>query len=129
MNSLAVSGKFANLKTKTTTSGTKMVTFGVGDQQYHNGEKKTQWFNCIAFGKRAETLEKFSTMLDKITVSGKINFNTYEGKNGKVTDCSVLVDAYDLVFKRNDEDAPAGLSAVGGQIDLNSEVTTDDLPF
>tara|TARA_Y100001938_G_scaffold136135_1_gene198626 strand:+ start:379 stop:741 length:363 start_codon:yes stop_codon:yes gene_type:complete len=120
MNSISVSGKFANLKSKTTQSGTKMVTFGVGDQQYYNGEKKTQWLNCIAFGKRAETLEKFSTVLDKITVAGKVEVNTYEGKNGKVTNYNVLVDNYDLVFKRNDEEAEQ----------TNQEkLGTDEIPF
>ena len=90
MNSIQVSGKFANAKFKTTNNGTKMATFGVADNQYQNGERKTQWINCIVFGKRAETIEKHNGNLDKITVSGKLNENTYEGKNGTVTNLSLI---------------------------------------
>ena len=126
MNSIQVSGKFANPKFKTTNSGTKMATFGVADNQYQNGEKKTQWINCIVFGKRAETIEKHSTNLDKITVNGKLNENTYEGKNGTVTNFNVLVNDFDLTFKRSEGTDTEKVSELGSTA---RPFTTDDLPF
>ena len=114
MNTLSVSGNLANLKTRETNSGTMMVTFGVADRQYQNGEEKTQWWNCTAFGKRAETLAKFKDKLSKITVNGKVVQNTHDGK----ILFNVLVNDYDLTFK-------AGADSV----EKTTEVTTDEIPF
>ena len=80
MNTLSVTGNLANLKTRETNSGTAMVTFGVADRQYQNGEERTQWWNCTAFGKKAETLAKFKDKLSKITVNGKVVQNNHDGK-------------------------------------------------
>ncbi len=114
MNTLSVSGNLANLKTRETNSGTLMVTFGVADRQYQNGEEKTQWWNCTAFGKRAETLAKFKDKLSKITVNGKVVQNTHDGK----VLFNVLVNDYDLTFK-------AGADSV----EKTTEVATDEIPF
>ena len=114
MNQLSISGNLANLKTRETNSGTAMVTFGVADRQYQNGEEKTQWWNCTAFGKRAETLAKFKDKLSKITVNGKVVQNTHDGK----ILFNVLVNDYDLTFK-------AGADSV----EKTTEVTTDEIPF
>ena len=126
MNSIQVSGKFANPKFKTTNSGTKMATFGVADNQYKDGERKTQWINCVVFGKRAETIEKHSTNLDKITVNGKLNENTYEGKNGTVTNFNVLVNDFDLTFKKTEGADTLNTENLGN---TSNNFTADDLPF
>jgi single-stranded DNA-binding protein len=126
MNTLSASGNFANLKTRETKEGKMIATFGVKDVQYIKGEEVAQWWNCTAFGKRAETLNRFKDKLSKIAVSGRVIQRTYEGK----LYLNLEVHDYELTFKASGEaKAPADLSAVGGQIDLNSEVKTDDLPF
>ncbi len=119
MNTLSVTGNLANLKTRETNSGTAMVTFGVADRQYQNGEERTQWWNCTAFGKKAETLAKFKDKLSKITVNGKVVQNNHDGK----LLFNVLVNDYDLTFKAGAESAQKETDTA------TAKVVTDDLPF
>tara|TARA_Y100000004_G_scaffold197343_1_gene271260 strand:+ start:218 stop:598 length:381 start_codon:yes stop_codon:yes gene_type:complete len=126
MQTFILSGPLGKFETVDTKSGTKMVKFGVLDKERVNGEEKTQWFNCIAFGKRAETLEKFHEALQKIEVKGKVQMNTYEGKNGKQLNVNILVDQFDLTFKGRKEDTTK-LAEVFPKADSN--FTTDEIPF
>tara|TARA_Y100001937_G_scaffold13127_1_gene17143 strand:+ start:8057 stop:8431 length:375 start_codon:yes stop_codon:yes gene_type:complete len=124
MNVVTLSGKFANPKFKTTTSGTLMATFGVGDQMYKEGERKTQWINCVAFGKRAETIQKFSEALDKIAVNGKLNINQWENDKGKQTTYNILVDDFDLTFKNKTDTTTQTTNKTTTQ-----DFASDEIPF
>lgn len=49
------------------------------------GEKTTdtQWHNLIAYGKTAEIIEKYVPKGKEIAVEGKLNYRSYEDKNGE----------------------------------------------
>jgi len=49
------------------------------------GEKveETQWHRLVAWGKTAETIEKYVTKGKEIAIEGKLNHRTYDDKNGE----------------------------------------------
>ena len=69
-------------------SGKKMVKLSLAtSESYKNagGEKieQTQWHNIIAWGKTADIAEKYLQKGNEIAVDGKIQYRSYEDKNGE----------------------------------------------
>lgn len=50
------------------------------DRNY--GEDETDFFNCVSFGKQAEFVEKYLKKGTKILLSGRLQNNSYEDKQG-----------------------------------------------
>lgn len=48
-----------------------------------DGNRKTDFFECVAWNGLAETLEKYCHKGDKILVRGEINFNEYDSTKFK----------------------------------------------
>ena len=123
MQTFILSGPLGKLESVETKTGNKMIKFGVLDKERVNGEEKTQWFNCVAFGKRAETIEKFHEALQKIEVKGKVQVNSHEGKNY----VSVLVDQFDLTFKGRKEETTK--KHADTMAEATKIFTADEIPF
>jgi single-strand DNA-binding protein len=68
--------------------GNKLAKFSVAtSQSYVNNKgekvKDTQWHNIIAWGKLAETAEKYLKKGSEVAIEGKIVYRTYEAKDGQ----------------------------------------------
>ena len=50
------------------------------DRSYDDSE--TDFFNCVSFGKQAEFVEKYLKKGIKVLVTGSLQTNSYEDKNG-----------------------------------------------
>ena len=111
MQSFVLSGPMGNLQTRETKTGDKMVTFGVCHKEKVKGEEKVEWFNCVTFGKRAELLERLGHAISKITLTGKVQQNTWESESGKQTNVQVLVNEFDLTFKPKTDTATANTAS------------------
>ena len=77
-----------------------VVKFGVAvNERYKSktGEQveKTEFFNCVVFGKRAETAERYITKGMKIHVEGKQETNEHEGKRY----VSLIVSNFEFLSK------------------------------
>ena len=69
-------------------SGKKMVKMSLAtSDSYKNadGEKieQTQWHNLVVWGKTADVVEKYLQKGNEIAVDGKIQYRSYEDKNGE----------------------------------------------
>ena len=61
------------------------------DRNY--GEDETDFFNCVSFGKQAEFVEKYLKKGIKVLVTGHLQNNTYEDKQGnKVTATQIITE-------------------------------------
>ena len=59
------------------------------DRSY--GEDETDFFNCVSFGKQAEFVEKYLKKGIKVLVTGRLQNNNYEDKQGnKVTSTQII---------------------------------------
>lgn len=73
-------GRDAELRT--TQGGTKVLSFSIADEVGWGADKKTQWFQCSLFGKRAEALAQYLVKGSLVELSGTPELQTWE-KAGK----------------------------------------------
>ena len=68
--------------------GRKLAKFSVATSQSYTSNKgervkDTQWHNIIAWGKLAETAEKYLKKGSEVALEGKLVYRTYETKEGQ----------------------------------------------
>ena len=91
-----------------TSSGIKICRFGLAVSRNYagaDGEKKTDFFNCVAWRNLAETAARFTHKGNKVAVSGSIELRDYEDSKGiKRTAVDIVVNDIEfLTPKRADE--------------------------
>ena len=65
------------------------------------------FFSCIVFGKLAEVIDRFFKKGSEIVVSGEMQCNPYEGKDGtKRYPWSLVVNQFDFCGSKKDGDKP-----------------------
>lgn len=85
------------------------------------GKDEVDFINCVAFGKVAETIVKYTEKGNRIIVEGSIEIESYETKEKKkLTSFNVIVnDFYFVDFKTKKEEKTEPIV----------ELQPDDLPF
>ena len=72
------------------------------DRNY--GEDETDFFNCVSFGKQAEFVEKYLKKGIKVLVTGRLQNNGYEDKQGnKVTATQIITEEVEFCESRKIE--------------------------
>ena len=110
------------------------------------GEPDADFFNCTAFGKQAEFVERYLHKGTKIVVSGRIQNDNYTNKDGQtVYSVRVMVEEIEFAESKNAQgsndggynnggyagnrgNAPAPGGADGGFLNI-PEGIEEDLPF
>ena len=77
------------------------VNFTVAVDRRYGDE--TDFFDCVAFGKTAELIDKWMQKGREIIVWGEGHIHSYEDKNGvKRKSYSIFVDGFDFCGSKND---------------------------
>ena len=82
-----------------------IARFPIGSRRKTKSE--TVWDNirCVAFGRTAETIEKYCTKGSQVGVTGHIQTGSYEDRDGKtVYTTDIIVDRVDFCGKREDRE-------------------------
>ena len=69
-----------------TPSGVSVCRFSIAVGRNYpdaNGEKQTDFFNCVAWRGLAETIAQYCKKGNKVAVGGSIQLRTYEDNNGQ----------------------------------------------
>lgn len=111
---------------KKTTSGTSVTSFCIAvDRRFKHkdGEKQTDFINCVAWRHTAEFITRYFNKGDLIAVTGEIQTRKYQDQNGnKRVACEVVIDNASFCGGKN-----------GGNGDATNaeyeELNDDDLPF
>lgn len=85
-------------------SGTTFARFSIAvDRRFkREGEPDADFFNCSAFGKTAEFIEKYMFKGTKVVVCGRLENNNYTNKDGqKVYDVRIMVEEIDFAESKN----------------------------
>ena len=104
------------------------------DRRYQkNGEKETDFFNCTAFGKQAEFVDKYLKQGTKVLVTGRVQNDNYTNKEGqKVYSVQIIVEEIEFAESKNAEskpaDKPAEDNGEGGWMNI-PEGIQEELPF
>ena len=81
MNSITVAGTLGrDCELKHLNNGDTIATFSVADSM--GKDKGTIWWNCSLYGKRAESLSKYLTKGQAVTVSGSVSEREWTDKEG-----------------------------------------------
>lgn len=73
------------------------------DSRKKGGEKDTQWFNCVAFKRTAESILSHVKKGDTLALTGKIKTKTWEKDGVKQLDVDVVVDTWQFVSSKPSE--------------------------
>jgi single-strand DNA-binding protein len=112
MNSLTIIGNVGREPEMTyTPSGLAVAKFTIADNlpKAKGAEKpETQWFNCTAFGKTAETITQYVKKGSKLYILGKFHARPWTGKDGiDHISLDVTVDNFQLLDGKPANGAPA----------------------
>lgn len=83
-----------------TASGVKICRFAIAVNRNYSGgdgEKKTDFFNCVAWRGLGETIARFTRKGTKVAVVGSIELRNYEDRDG-VKRTAVDIVAQDVEF-------------------------------
>lgn len=118
-------GRDPELKEYTNSKGEKgyLVNFPLAVQR-DSGEG-TDWFDCTAFGRRAEVIEKWFRKGSQIVVTGRMQSTVSEKDGNKRKFWNVLVENFDFC---DSKDSPRGVASVS-DIPDSFEQAEEDNPF
>jgi len=92
--------------------GVAVVNFSIATSEYWTDkttgdrQEKTEWHNIVAFGKPAETLEKYLSKGSPVYIEGKLQTSTYE-KDGQTHYMTKIVVS-NFQFLGSKQDAQGG---------------------
>lgn len=112
-----------------TTTGTAVANYRIAvDRRFkREGEPEADFFDCVAFGKRAEFAEKYLTKGTKIVVIGSLQNDSYTNREGKtVYTTKIIVDNVEFAESKN---ARQGISAAGEGFMSIPDGIDEELPF
>ena len=93
----------------------------------NNGEYETDFFNCTAFGKQGEFVEKYLKKGTKIVLSGRIQNDSYTNRDGqKVTTVQIITEEIEFAESKKNEQPTEQQKAEWEQID---NLDSEELPF
>ena len=77
-------------------------TLAVDRKFKREGEPEADFFNCTAFGKTAEVVEKYVGKGTKLLIVGRVQYDTYTHKDGQtVYRVQILVDELEFAESKN----------------------------
>lgn len=97
-----------------------------------DGEPDADFFNCVAFGKRAETLAQYVHKGNQLAIEGHVQMGQYTNKDGvNVKTFDVMVDGFDFIGGKSEQttksESEIPTETPAENFDLDLEI--DDLPF
>jgi single-strand DNA-binding protein len=114
-----------------TPTGQAVTSFSVASNHRYTdsqGQRKseTEWFNCSAFGKLAETCNQYLTKGQQVYIEGRLKSRTYQGRDGQ-TRFSNDVMVSDMQFLGSK--AEGQRDSQGATEEEPGAYDGDDLPF
>ena len=110
---------------RATSSGTTIARNSIAVDSGYGDNKRTDFINLTAFGKTAETLEKYGFKGQKLLIEGRIQTGSYEKDGVKHSTTDIIIDRSEfLSFKDNNnasEEKTGSKEAISGFEALDSE--------
>jgi single-strand DNA-binding protein len=99
VNNLSIIGNLGRDPESVGTYDKSIVRFSVGVNEAIKGEKKTTWFNCVAFAAKADYLLRSCKKGTQVYIEGPHRSEEYEGK----TRWSLYVNKVIVLSDRKEE--------------------------
>ena len=118
-----------------TSGGVKICRFSIAVSRNYtgaDGERQTDFFNCVAWRGLAETVARYAKKGNKIAVSGSIELKNYEDNKG-VKRTAVDINVGDVEFltqkQKDNADKPSGNGNRSARPQLQEFDDDSDIPF
>lgn len=127
MNNVIISGNLVrDVDLRIAPSGMAIAKMTVAVQRKfkdkQTGKYESDFINCLAFDKRAETIAKFFSKGSKVLFQGTWQTGSYDNKDGiKIYTNELLVENFDFIGGNNSNN-----TGVGNPDTSNSSVTDTD---
>ncbi len=94
-------------------------------------ERKTDFFNIVAYGKTAEFINKYFSKGQLVLISGRIENRTWEDKDGnkRITTEIICEETYFAEGRRKQENETNDSSQSNELENVQIDSSDDDLPF
>ena len=127
MNTISIIGYLtADPTTRATSSGKSVTSFTIGvtrSRKDANGDKQSDFFRITTWGATADFCGKYLKKGYKVAVTGELNLNSYEGKDGKTRySLDVQADKVENLTERKAETKPTSNNEW-------QDISSDDLPW
>ena len=134
INFVAASGNIGGEPTlRATSSGTQILNFSlaindrVKDPQTGEWTDRANWVTCVIFGARAEKLANYLHKGDKVAVSGRLRYSSWETQDGqKRSKLEVVVDEVEFFAQKKPQNPPAQNIT---EQDVANGLYAEDIPF
>lgn len=135
MNKIVLFGRLSSdLDVRATSEGKSVVRFNFAVNRWfkREGEPDADFFQCVAFGKIAETLERCEVGKGtKLLIEGEMRNNNYEKDGVKYYGMQLYVNGFEFgeskASSNGSEAASSSTSSTAGFTPMQN--TDDDLPF
>lgn len=125
MNKVFLTGRVTReWEIRATSNGTTIARNSIAVDSGYGDNKRTDFINLTAFGKTAETLEKYGFKGQKMLIEGRIQTGSYEKDGVKHSTTDIIIDRSEfLSFKDNNasEEKTGSKEAISGFEALDSE--------
>ena len=103
MNNWNITGNLGkDAEVKALPSGKSVCEFSVAVKSGYGDKEKTNWANCVIFGKKAEGgLPAYLKKGTQVAISGELELQEWDGANGKGSKLAVVVSEIDLIGGTN----------------------------
>ena len=89
---------------------------------------ETDFINCVAFGKTAETLSKYVKKGQQIALTGRIQVSNYEKDGERRYSTDIIVDGFEFISGGNREESEPNQPSNSFASELEP-VDNEDIPF
>lgn len=89
-------------------------TVAVNRRFARQGETDVDFFNCTAFGKQAEFVEKYFKQGSRMLLTGRVQNDNYTNKNGeKVYSVQIIAEEIEFAERKNTSQSAGGSADIG----------------
>lgn len=120
---------------RATAKGIPVLSFGIAvnervqNQQTGEWEDRANFFDCTMFGARAESLSRFLSKGNKVSIEGRLRWNQWERDGEKRTKVEIVVSEIELMNARPSEEESYSPEPVSTEAPAATGIYDQDIPF
>jgi len=119
-----------DIETRHTQGGTVIGKFGLAVNRRRKDEETTCFIDCTAFGKTAEILAEHVRKGSSLLVEGRLEFSTWEDKEGnRRSKHEVVIDNFQFGQRTDGGGESQGRRSGGGRDKAQEGADYGDIPF
>ncbi len=130
-NTVTVSGNVVrDPELRFTNSNKAVCEFTVAwNQMARDGqEKKAHFFDCVAWEKMAESVSENARRGQRVTVTGRLNFDSWEKDGQKRNKVNIVVEDVGMSLKFKDSGVPDAVASTAAAVET-VQAAFDEEPF